>query len=90
MTPAQKNALATARRFGLTGSLLVAVAGWGFKSYDATNAKAVRVEAIRDSIVARRSLDSLTLAFRYQQLHELALRTDSAVRKVCLAIKAGC
>lgn len=91
MTPQQRTALlASARRFGLTGSLVIAVAGAGFTAYDNTNASRVRVEALRDSVVMRRTLDSLRSQYEYQALRVVLLRTDSAVQKLCVRLKAGC
>lgn len=91
MTPQQRlNLIASAKRFGLTGSIVLGVLGYGFTAYDATNAKAVRVEAIRDSIVARRTLDSLRAQYEYRELRGVVLRTDSAVQKLCVRLKAGC
>lgn len=91
MTPQQRLSLiASAKRFGLTGSLVLAAMGWGFTTYDATNAKTKRVEAFRDSVVTRRTLDSLRQQYEYQTLRAVLLRADSNVQKLCVRLKAGC
>lgn len=91
MTPQQRTALlAAARRFGLSGTLVIAVAGAGFRAYDQTNASSARVEAIRAEIVQRRTLDSLRAQYEYRELRGVVLRTDSAVQKLCVRLKAGC
>lgn len=91
MTPQQRTALlATARRVGLTGSAVLGAVVWGFAKYDSTNAKVVTVTAVRDSIVERRTLDSLRAQYEYQTLRGVVLRTDSAVQKMCVRLKAGC
>lgn len=90
MPPQRLNLIASAKRLGITGSLVIVVAGWGFRTYDATNAKAIDVKAFHDSLVYRRTLDSLRANFEYRELHALALHTDSSVRKVCAALKAVC
>ena len=91
MTPQQRQTLLTvARRFGLSGTLVLGALSWGFKTYDATNASATEFHAYRDSVAAQRKVDSLILNFQFQYLSHNQLRTDSAVRKVCAAVNAGC
>ena len=95
MTPQQRSQLLlAAKRLGLSGTLIVgamsAGASWGFRAYDATNASSSEFRAYRDSVAYRRTLDSLRADFQFQYLTHAQLRTDSAVRKVCAAVNAGC
>lgn len=91
MTRETRQTLVTmTRRFGISGTLLIGAMSWGFRTYDATNASATAFRAYRDSVAYRRTLDSLQNVYQFQYLRGSLARTDSNVRKICAAVRAGC
>lgn len=65
---------------------LIAFLVWGFRTYDATNARAADLIDLRGAVHQYRALDSLRGAYEYRELINRLDRQDTAIRKICAAV----
>ena len=91
MTPAQRfDLIERAKRYGVTLAMVVAALSWGLAKYDATLTKRVEFKAHSDTVAWHRVTVSLERVNYFRELQRRQSRIDSAVRLVCVKVRAGC